>query len=143
MIREVTDKDYDGLIRLYEQLTGNAYPGKEEVIDVWNQVLEDGNHHLIVAEEDGKIVATCVCVIIQNLTRHQKPYAFIENVVTDKDYRKRGIGTACLEYAKEIAKKEGCYKMMLMTGVKEESVLNFYEQAGYNQQDKIAFIQWI
>lgn len=42
-------------------------------------------------------------------------------------------------YAKELAEKENCYKMMLLTGSKEESTLWFYEQAGYNRKDKTAF----
>ncbi len=53
----------------------------------------DLNHHLIVCEVDGKIVASCVCVIIPNLTRNVRPYAFLENVVTKGDYRKKGYGT--------------------------------------------------
>lgn len=49
----------------------------------------------------------------------------------------------CLTYAKEIAKKEKCYKIMLLTGSKEESTLNFYRKCGYNSEDKTAFIQWL
>lgn len=45
--------------------------------------------------------------------------------------------------AKEIALRENCYKMMLLTGSKNESTLAFYERAGYNQNDKTAFIQWL
>lgn len=92
---------------------------------------------------DGKIVSSCVCVIIPNLTNKQRPYAFVENVVTDVNYRNRGLATACLNYAKELAQKENCYKLMLMTGSKLESTLNFYRRAGYNSNDKTAFIQWI
>ena len=82
-------------------------------------------------------------MIIPNLTRNVRPYAFIENVVTHSDYRKRSYATACLNYARDIAKKENCYKMMLLTGSKDESTLNFYKQAGYNSADKTAFIQWL
>lgn len=64
--------------------------------------------------------------IIPNLTHGQRPYAFIENVITDANYRKRGLANAYLDYAKEIAKKKNCYKMMLLTGSKEESTLKFY-----------------
>lgn len=67
----------------------------------------------------------------------------IENVITDEAFRKRGLATACLNYAREIAVRENCYKMMLLTGSKEESTLKFYEQAGYNRKDKTAFIQWL
>ena len=144
MIREIVKEDFNGLMELYMQLHDNLMPEKtSEIMELWNRILKDKEHHIIIAEEDGKIVSSCVCVIIPNLTHNQRPYAFIENVVTDKDYRKKGLATACLNYAKEIAVKENCYKLMLLTGSKKDSTLNFYERAGYNQNDKTAFIQWI
>ena len=98
---------------------------------------------IIVKELDGKLVSSCVCVIIPNLTRGVRSYAFIENVVTHRDYRKRGFALECLDYAKRIALEEHCYKMMLLTGSKQEETLHFYRQAGYNSTDKTAFIQWL
>ena len=89
------------------------------------------------------LVSSCVCVIIPNLTRNIRPYAFVENVVTHLDYRGKGYATECLNFAKEIAEKENCYKMMLLTGSKNEKTLNFYRNAGYNSTDKTAFIQWL
>lgn len=144
MIREITEKDYKGLMTLYMQLHDNPMP--EETADLqalWKWILLDKDYHIIVAEEDGKIVSSCVSVIIPNLTHNQQPYAFVENVITDKEYRKRGLATACLDYARGIAVRENCYKLMLLTGSKQESTLNFYRQAGYNSEDKTAFIQWI
>ncbi|MDE6698173.1 MAG: GNAT family N-acetyltransferase [Lachnospiraceae bacterium] len=114
-----------------------------EILELWNRIVEDKDHHIIVAEIDGRIVSSCVCVIIPNLTHNQQPYAFVENVITDEKYRKQGLATECLNYAKRIAEKENCYKLMLLTGSKKESTLNFYRQAGYNSEDKTAFIQWI
>lgn len=144
MIREIDNSDFDGLMTLYMQLHGNAFPDKEErVMKLWERILNDPDHHIIVAEEDGKIVSSCVCVIIPNLTHSQRPYAFVENVITDEAYRGRGLATACLNFAKDIAIKENCYKMMLLTGSKKESTLNFYKRAGYNSNDKTAFIQWL
>ncbi len=144
LIREITETDFDGLMTLYMQLHGNPFPERsDDVMRKWRKVLDDPDHHIIVAEEDGKIVSSCVCVIITNLTHGQQPYAFVENVVTDSAYRKRGLATACLDYAKEIAERENCYKMMLLTGSKEESTLRFYERAGYNRNDKTAFIRWL
>lgn len=144
MIREITDIDLDGLMELYMQLHDNPMPDKtSEIMELWQRILVDKDHHIIVAEEDGRIVSSCVCVIIPNLTHNQQPYAFIENVITDEEYRGRGLATQCLNYAKKIAESENCYKMMLLTGSKKESTLNFYRQAGYNSEDKTAFIQWL
>lgn len=72
-----------------------------------------------------------------------RPYAFVENVVTHLECRGKGYATECLNYAREIAKNQNCYKMMLLTGSKEQKALNFYENAGYNSADKTAFIQWL
>ena len=144
MIREITENDFDELFRLYMQLHDNPFPERNaQVLSVWKQILNDNNHHIIVAEEAGQIVSSCVCVILPNLTHGQRPYALIENVVTDAAYRKKGFATACLNYAKELAIKVNCYKMMLLTGSKNPATLHFYEQAGYNQNDKTAFIQWL
>ena len=144
MIREITDSDFGGLMELYMQLHDNPMPDKSpEIMELWKRILADKDHHIIVAEADGKIVSSCVCVIIPNLTHNQQPYAFIENVITDEEYRGRGLATQCLNYAKKIAESENCYKMMLLTGSKKESTLNFYRQAGYNSEDKTAFIQWL
>lgn len=144
MIREICRDDLDELLELYTHLHDNPVPQKTaELSALWEEILADKNHHIIIAEEEGQIVSSCVCVIIPNLTRGQRPYAFVENVVTRADFRKRGLATACLDYAKSIAEGEGCYKLMLLTGSKEESTLNFYRKAGYNSNDKTAFIQWI
>lgn len=144
MIREITSDDFDGLMNLYTQLHDNPIPEKSESnVKLWESVIADTNHHIIVAVEDGRIVSSCVCVIIPNFTHSQRPYALVENVVTDRKYRRRGLATECLNYAKEIAEKENCYKLMLMTGSKDKIVLDFYERAGYNRNDKTAFIQWI
>lgn len=144
MVREAYEKDLDQILDLYQFLHEEKKPEHaEHLLVTWKNILDDGNHHLIVYEIDGKIVSSCVCVIVPNLTRNVRPYAFVENVVTHKDYRGRGLATACLQYAKEIAKKNNCYKMMLLTGSKRESTLNFYRKAGYNSEDKTAFVQWI
>lgn len=143
-IRQVLLQDYDALMQLYTHLHGNPIPEKcGKAAAIWQQILQDPAHHMIVAEMDGKIVSSCVCVIVPNLTHEQRPYALIENVVTDAAYRKRGLANACLQYAKELAQRENCYKLMLMTGAKDAETLHFYEQAGYNRQDKTAFIQWL
>lgn len=103
MIKEITANDFDGLLTLYMQLHDNPFPDKNErVVGIWREIPNDKNHHIIVAEENGKIVSSCVCVIIPNLTRGQRPYAFIENVITDSAYRKKGLATACLNFAKQI-----------------------------------------
>ena len=144
MVREAVKEDLDELLNLYLFLHEKNIPENSEHLEnTWKTIIEDVNHHIVVKEINGKIVSSCVCVIIPNLTRNIRPYALIENVVTNEEYRGKGYATECLNYAKEIAIKNNCYKMMLLTGTKSENTLAFYKSACYNSDDKIAFIQWL
>ena len=144
MVREATKEDLNAVLELYLYLHESSVPESCELLErTWNQIMSDRNHHLIVNEVAGQIVSSCVCVIIPNLTRSVRPYAFVENVVTHAGFRGKGYAGECLDYAKAIAEHENCYKMMLLTGSKAPETLRFYEKAGYNSSDKMAFVQWI
>ena len=128
MVREAEQSDLDAILELYLFLHEDSIPEKDEHLrDTWLQIIQDPNHHLIVNEVGGKIISSCV----------------IENVVTREDYRGKGYAGECLEFARQIAEKENCYKMMLLTGSKKPETFRFYEKAGYNSSDKTAFIQWL
>ena len=144
MIREARKEDLKAILELYLYLHEESIPEQSEHLTAtWEQIINDPHHHLIVNEVDGNIVSSCVCVIIPNLSRNVRPYAFVENVVTHASHRKKGYAGACLDYAKKIAIRNNCYKMMLLTGSKRPETLRFYEKAGYNSTDKTAFIQWL
>lgn len=144
MVREIRENELQELLELYLFLHETEVPEMTDRLrETWEAILADPNHHIIVKEADGKLVSSCVCVVIPNLTRGVRPYAFVENVVTHKDFRGKGYATECLAYAKKLAEAAGCYKMMLLTGSKEDSTLEFYRRAGYNSTDKTAFVQWL
>ena len=103
IIREANRNDLYEILELYLYLHETDIPeDSENVKEVWNSIISDPNHHIIVCEVEAKIVSSCVCVIIPNLSRNVRPYAFVENVVTQKDYRGKGYASACLDYAKKI-----------------------------------------
>lgn len=144
MVREIYESELNDLLELYLHLHEESVPEMTDSLkNTWAEILGDKNHHIIVNEIDGRIVSSCVCVIIPNLTRNARPYAVIENVVTHSDFRKNGFAAECLNFARKIAESESCYKMFLVSGSKNEETLKFYENAGYNRTDKTAFIQWI
>lgn len=109
---------------------------------IWRQLRSNPMLRLLGADREGRLVSSCLLAIIPNLTRGGRPYGLIENVVTHADFRRRGIATALLRQALSEAWKLGCYKVMLMTGRKDEGTLRFYRRAGFMDGAKTAFIAY-
>ena len=144
-IREASLKDVEDLQELYlEHLTQNP-PQNPMDISKWTELLDkliaDPDYYLLVGELDCKAVASVTLIIIRNLTHNLRPYALIENVVTHYDYRNNGLASTLMNKASEIAQNNNCYKIMLMTGSKQESTLRFYENCGFNRYEKTAFLK--
>lgn len=144
ILREAEHADLSDILRLYSFLHSDFSPepkGKYEKI--WTKLMNDESLHVLAAESGGKLVSSCTLALIPNLTHGGRPYSIIENVVTLPEFRNKGIASAVLGFAKETAKAAGAYKIMLLTGSKKQSTLDFYRKAGYNSEDKTAFIQWL
>ena len=143
VIREAARQALEALLELYRWLNSDPIPPARDAAALWERLLAAEEIHILAAEEEGRLVSSCTLAVIPNLTHGGKPYALVENVVTHPDRRGRGLASACLDHARELARREGCYKIMLLTGSKQESTLRFYERAGYNRRDKTAFVQWL
>lgn len=140
-VRKIYFNELNKLLELYKYLNPDDpdISTDPNTIYLWEDIINDPTQKIFVAEEGDRIVASCTLVIVKNLTRGGKPYAIIENVVTHGDYRHKGFGKAVLEKAINTAKEEGCYKIMLMTGRKDEGVMTFYEKAGFDRDMKTGF----
>lgn len=141
-IRNVRAEELPALLDLYCHLHTDdpALPVTTDIEQLWGRILADPSQHYLVAEVEGQIVASCVLVVIANLTRGARPYGLIENVVTHPDFRKRGLGTQLLKAALTLAWAQNCYKVMLLTGRKDEATLRFYQQAGFEGGVKTGFV---
>jgi GNAT superfamily N-acetyltransferase len=141
-IRKIRQDELPSLLSLYRHL----HPSDPElavttdVEHLWRRIFADSQSHYLVADVAGKIVSSCTLAIILNLTRGARPYGLIENVVTHPDFRRRGIGTRILQSALELAWEHDCYKVMLLTGRKDEATLRFYQQAGFEAGVKTGLV---
>lgn len=144
ILREAVFADLDALMGLYAQLHADE-PGplpREGLEALWGDILADPNHHVILACEDETPIASCVLLVVPNLTRGQHPWGIIENMVTGVQHRKQGYGGAVLAQAVRLAKEANCYKLMLATGQSDPAVHRLYQKAGFNSRDKTAYVQW-
>lgn len=142
IIRLIRHDELKDLLKLYEHFNheDSVAEVSERVQSIWDEIYNNPNLHYIVAEYSGMLVSTCTIAVIQNLTRNARPYGLIENVVTHTDYRNMGLGKQVLNKAVEIATLNACYKVMLLTGSKDEKVLNFYRGAGFSDDMKTGFL---
>lgn len=143
-IRELNAADLESLLELYVQLSDvNKDCPCKKALDVWKNEIE-GNKNIkyFGAVDDGKVVATCYCAIIPNLTNGVRPIGFIENVVTHKDYRLKGLARKVIDAATDFAKSRNCYKVFLESGVARTEAHKFYEKIGFETGSKKSFIKW-
>ncbi len=141
--RLIKENELKELLDLYKHLNeDDPYLLLDDNLNkLWKDIMNDPNLFYIVIEDDGRLVSSCTLAIIKNLTRGAKPYSIIENVVTHKEYRNKGLGKKVLQKAIQISKERGCYKVMLLTGRKDEKVLQYYERAGFERGVKTGFIK--
>jgi len=140
IIRKARNTDAHDLKVLYYDYLTQFPPKEEQDMYLWSNLLEkfekDDNIHLLVVEEDGKVISSVHMTIIENLTHNVSPFAVIENVVSHVNYRNKGYASALLEKASEVAKEHRCYKVFLETGSNKESTLNFYRNNGFAIDEK-------
>ncbi len=133
--------DLEGIMDLYEVLVpDDTLATINQLKLVWDQIMNNPEtYRYAVAEEDGHLVATSNLAIIPNLTRAGRPYAVIENVVTHPSVRRRGYGRETMELLLDYARKQGCYKVILLSASQREDAHRFYLSLGFNGDVKRGF----
>jgi GNAT superfamily N-acetyltransferase len=140
-VRPARLADQEALCHLYRQLNpaDPPWPKEAAATDALATVLEHDGISILICEVAGIAVSTCMLVICPTFSRLGRPFALIENVVTDREQRRRGYGRQVVGQAIEIAQQRGCYRVTLMTGSRREETLRFYEAAGLRRNTKTAF----
>jgi len=137
----VNRNDLPALQELYLNLhEDNIPPITSEGLKIWEEILRMPNYHILVGEYMGHVVSSVTLVIIKNLTRDMRPYALIENVVTMPEHRNKGYAKHLLKKAIEIARENNCYKIMLLSGSRNDSTLELYKKVGFSDTEKTGFV---
>jgi GNAT superfamily N-acetyltransferase len=141
-IREAANKDIPQLLELYKQLSfePEKYQKAPEADcrKMLKQMKKYPNASLLVAEEEEKIVGTTFLAILPGFSHGTRPFSIIEYVVVDEKVRSQGIGKALMEECKRLAKKAGCYKIMLASSKRRTRAHKFYRDMGF-QEDALSF----
>lgn len=142
MIRLLQQKDLNILLDLYQHLHREDAPvsNQEVVHSVWKAIMGHDELKYFGAFVDDTLISTCSLTIIPNLTRSCRPFGLLENVVTHPEHRLQGHGKRVLQHALNDAWSHGCYKVILLSGRKDEGTFRFYESVGFDRHSKQGFL---
>ena len=122
-IRTINIDDFNkNYIQLINQLS-NTIVTKNQFIKFIESL--SNNHQIYVLEIDNIIVASITIIIEPKLIHNLKNVCHIEDLIVDKNYRGQGLSKELLMYAKNIAKINNCYKIILNCN---ESLEKFYSK---------------
>ena len=103
----------------------------DEAVKVFQSRLRAG-HRTFVARINDRVVGTTTLLLERKFIHHGSLVGHIEDVSVHKDFQRRGIGTALVKHATEVAQEVGCYKVILGCF---ENVAPFYKRLGYRNHD--------
>lgn len=137
-IRTATGEDIPRIIDLYDKLSIGTTrleleknPSPEDYLAVFEDIQADPGHELLVAEEDGEVVGSVVLLIVPNLSHRATPWALVENLIVDPDYRQKGICRMLLEYVIARSRKRGCHRIEVMSDKRRREAHRLYQSVGF------------
>jgi GNAT superfamily N-acetyltransferase len=91
----------------------------------------DPRNELVVAEDDGEVVACLQVTYIPGLGGHGRERAHVEAMRVRADRRGGGIGGELLRHTIELARTRGCTLVQLMSNKRREDAHRFYRSLGF------------
>lgn len=146
IIRKAEKKDIEGINRLLRQVLHVHHVGRPDLFraegkkyrdEELEAIIADGDTPVFVAEDEGRVLGHCFCVIQQTKDSGalmDMKTLYIDDLCIDEDERGKHIGKSLYEYALSFAKENGCYNVTLNVWAKNESALKFYESMGLSVQ---------
>jgi ribosomal protein S18 acetylase RimI-like enzyme len=86
------------------------------------ELVQSLEHPALLAEDDGRLVGVLTYVVAG---------ADCEVLTLHVDDRRRGFGSALIAEVKEIARREGCTRLWVMTTNDNVDALRFYQRRGF------------
>lgn len=102
-------------------------------INAFEQIDNDPNHELVVAEIEGAVVAVLQLMFLPSISFQGGLRAQVESVRVDTELRGQGIGSKLMKWTLERAKGRGAHVVQLTTHRSREEAHRFYERLGFEK----------
>lgn len=120
---------------LYQQFW-NELSDINKMREQFSKMEDSETHILLSAIEDNKLVGSVMGIICEELYGECKPFLLVENMIVDKNCRRKGAGKALLTELEKVAKQKNCTQMILVTESERSDACWFYEAYGFQLNNK-------
>jgi GNAT superfamily N-acetyltransferase len=104
-----------------------------EYIEAFAAMQKQDGNHILLAEQDGRIVGALHLAFVPGLSRRGTTRAIIESVRVASDARGQNIGTAIMKHAIAEAKAQGARLVQLTSDKRRARAHLFYRRLGFEQ----------
>lgn len=130
IIEKLQKSDLEEAISIYDN-NHNTKTNYERLFQEYDKIYNNSDYHNIVVKFNGKIVGMATIVINRDIVGELHPFLTVWNLGVHKDYRRRKIGTAMLDYIYNYAKNLRCDFIALIAETDNIIGQRFYESLGY------------
>jgi ribosomal protein S18 acetylase RimI-like enzyme len=133
IIRKATEKDFNEVYPLFEQLWPNRELDKAALQEVFIRGVSSPTDELLCLEYDNKLIGFCAYAIVNNLW--QAGYiSYMYAMVVEEKYRGKGFGTLLIKEAINDSKNKGLKRLELDSGFHREKAHEFYIKLGFEKR---------
>lgn len=132
-IYEATEAD-DRLREALQRLIVQLLPAGEVSSGRLERMVGDPSIDLFVAEAEGRIVGMLTLAVYETLTARR---GWVEDVVVDDAYRRRGAGRALVDRAIERARERGIDTLSFTSAAKRRAAHALYRSRGFETVDTV------
>src|SRR5205085_7087373 len=106
-----------------------SFAAKDVSIEYLQKFLSNPANYLIVAQIGNKLAGFLLAHRLERLKEESFKF-FIYEIDVDKNFRRRGVGTALIEYAKNIVRREKMMNAFVFTNYSNKGAVEFYKSTG-------------
>ena len=125
IVRMLADDELGSQRECYEDPLPEAY------YSAFEQIHDDPNHELIVAERNAEVIGTLHLMFLPSLSFQGGLRAQIESVRVDRRFQSQGIGGEMMKWTLERARQRGAQIVQLTTHKTRLDAHRFYERLGF------------
>ena len=125
IVRLLADDDLGSQRERYEN------PLPEPYYLAFEQIDNDPNHALMVAEREGEVIGTLHLMFLPSISFQGGLRMQVESVRVDKRFQSQGIGSEMMKWSMERAAQRGAQVIQLTTHKSRVDAHRFYERLGF------------